>query len=286
MTNTLLDLSQRHELGLHAEIVVDVEAAAMPLGIVPLIVGAFARDVHLFYGHGIQIQRETEDIDFALALPDWTAFTALKDALHSSGAFRASPAAHRLRHRNGLPVDLVPFGAIEDSGRKISWPPKGEVVMDVFGFREALDTAQEVVLPGNVRTRVVSLSALALLKIVCWQERHYASPRKDAQDLYLIMSTYLDAGNGARLWEEFVDWTQDTDFEYELAGPRMLGHDIRGLLRSVDIERVTRLLHEQVDAEAPGLLPNEMNRNDPDRARALLRALLDGLVGKDGHRSP
>ncbi len=64
MTATLLDFSQRRELGLHARIVADVETAAAPLGISPLIVGAFARDLHLIYGHGIETQRQTEDIDF------------------------------------------------------------------------------------------------------------------------------------------------------------------------------------------------------------------------------
>ena len=61
MTNTLLDFSQRPELTLHARVVADVEAVARPLGIVPLVAGAFARDLHLHYGSGIHIQRKTED---------------------------------------------------------------------------------------------------------------------------------------------------------------------------------------------------------------------------------
>jgi predicted nucleotidyltransferase len=59
--------------------------------------------------------------------------------------------------------------------------------MDVFGFREALATACDVVLPGGARTKVVSLAALVLLKLVCWNDRHYGAPRKDAHDLNLIL---------------------------------------------------------------------------------------------------
>jgi predicted nucleotidyltransferase len=280
MTATLLDFSQRRELALHAAIVADVEAAATPLVIAPLIVGAFARDLHLVYGHGIETQRQTEDLDFALAVPDWAAFEALQKRLIASGAFTVSAtAAHRLRHRNDLPVDLVPFGSVETQERKIAWPPRGDVVMDVFGFREALATAYAVALPGSVRTRVVSLPALALLKLVCWHDRHYQSPRKDAHDLQLILRNYLYAGNEGRLWAEFVYWTQEDDFDYERAGARMLGHDVRALLDAEGIERVGGLLSEQASSVTPARLPAEMNPAEPDRARALLDAMRGGMLG-------
>jgi len=121
MTNTLLDFSLRPELALHARVVAEVEAAAGAVGVTPLIAGAFARDLHLQYGHGIDIQRQTEDIDFALAVPDWAAFAVLHERLIASGAFAGSTtAAHRLRHHSGWPVDLVPFGGVESPERKIA----------------------------------------------------------------------------------------------------------------------------------------------------------------------
>ncbi len=279
MTAALLDFSLRPELALHARVVADVEAVAAPMGIHIVITGAFARDLHLLYGCGIDMQRKTEDIDFGLAVPDWAAFAALRERLSVSGAFDASATvAHRLRHRlNGLPVDLLPFGSIETSSRTVAWPPRGDTVMDVFGFREALAAAHRVVLPGNVQSRVVSLPGLALLKLICWQERHYRFPRKDAHDLQLILRYYLSAPNEARLWDEFMAWTLDDDFEYELAGPRMLGHDMRELLDNPSRSRVAGLLLAQIDPDKPGILPHEMNRSEPERARAWLVALLQGF---------
>lgn len=279
MTNTLLDFSQRPELALHARVIADVEAAAAALGIAPLIAGAFARDLHLHYALGVPIQRATLDIDFALAVHDWAAFAALRTHLLQAGLFiESAGAAHRMRHHTGWKVDLVPFGGVESSARKIAWPPQGERVMDVFGFREALAAAQPVLFPGGVQARVVSLSALALLKLVCWQDRHYQSPRKDASDLQMIMLHYLDAGNEPRLWDEFVDWTQEEDFEYELVGPRMLGRDLAHLLDAPGQKQIAQLLLQQVDTAAPCILPNEMNTNDPDRAVAWLQAVLRGLL--------
>jgi predicted nucleotidyltransferase len=207
MTATSLDFSNRRELSLHARVVAAIEQAALPIGISPLIVGAFARDLHLVYGTPkIKPGRETRDVDFALAVPDWPAFHQLNDHLVASGAFTRSAVRHRLRHLDGLPVDLVPFGAIETVERKIEWPPHGDEVLDVFGFREALGAADEVVLPSNVRARVVSLAALALLKILCWDDRHVTSPRKDAHDLMLVLRNYLQAGHEARLPKEFPEW--------------------------------------------------------------------------------
>ena len=279
MTNTLLDFSRRPELALHARVIADVEAAAADLGIAPLIAGAFARDLHLHYALGVPIQRATQDIDFALAVPDWAAFAALRGRLLQAGLFTESTgAAHRMRHHTGWKVDLVPFGGVESPARKIAWPPQGERVMDVFGFREALAAAQQVLFPGGVQTRVVSLPALALLKLVCWQDRHYQSPRKDASDLQMIMLHYLDAGNEPRLWDEFVDWTQEEDFEYELVGPRMLGRDLSHLLDAPGRAQIAELLVSQVNTAAPCILPNEMNTNDPDRAVAWLQAVLRGLL--------
>lgn len=279
MTNTLLDFSLRPELALHAQVVADVQAGALTMGIAPLIAGAFARDLHLQYGCGIALQRQTADIDFALAVPDWAAFSTLRQRLIAGGAFTgAATAAHRLRHRSGWPVDLVPFGGVETSDRRIAWPPGKEFVMDVFGFREALAEAHPVLLPGPVQTRVVSLPALALLKIICWHARHYASPRKDADDLQMLIRHYLSAGNEARLWNEFSSWTEDDDFDYELVGPRMLGHDIRHLLDGAGLDKLLKVLRPQTDPGKPALLPHEMNDADPDRALAWLQALLRGLL--------
>ena len=281
MTNSSLDFSQRRELSLHAVVVADVEAAAASLGAQVLIVGAFARDLHLLYRYGIATRRETEDVDIALAMPDWETFEKLRAALIESGNFRASGAAlQRLRHRRNLPLDLVPFGRLETAERTIVWPPRGDIVMDVFGFREALTTAHRIVLPEKVQARLISLPALALLKTVCWHDRHYRYPGKDAHDLNLIIRNYLIAGNEERLWDEFGAWTQEDDFDFESAGARMLGHDIRSLLDDAGIERIAAILSEQSDQELPGLLPSEMSAQEPGRARSLLEATLRGILKK------
>ena len=281
MSNTLLALSHKAELGLHARVVADLQATAEPLGVAMLIAGAFARDLHLHHAWGVPVQRQTGDVDFALAVNDWAAFELLRGQLLNTGRFaEARGLPHRLRHCDGLPVDLVPFGAIETEQRQIAWPPAGDVVMDVFGFREAQATAVRVALPERVQASVVSLPALAWLKIVCWQDRHRRSPGKDAQDLQLILNHYLDVGNEPRLWDEFLPWTQEDGFDYLLAGARMLGRDIAQQLDAKVLARVSDIITQQANTEQPGVLPGQMNPRSPEGAVMQLQALLKGLNEK------
>src|SRR6185437_8094972 len=102
---------------------------------------------------------------------------------------------------------------------------------------------------------------------VCWQDRHYQYPRKDAHDLNLIIRNYLIAGNEERLWNTFSAWTEEDDFDFERAGARMLGYDMRLLLDDVGIGKVSAILSEQSNHETSGLLPSEMSAHEPERAR-------------------
>ena len=280
MRNTLLDFSQRRELSLHAAVVADVNSVIAVLGVATIVVGAFARDLHLYYGSGIAVQRQTEDVDFAFAVESWAEFEALRKRLIESKAFRAVEGEpHRLRHRNSLPIDLVPFGNIETADRQIAWPPRGDVVMGVFGFREALASTEDILLPENVKTSIVSLASLALLKIVAWDERHRHSNGKDASDLMLIVRSYLKAErNMERFWNEFSEWTEEDSFDLEQSGARMLGYDIRQLLDERGVARIAAILEPQASERDVGELPQEMGPRSPEHAHRLLRALFAGIV--------
>ena len=253
-------------------------AAAKPIGIEVLVAGAFARDLHAHYEYGLDVERRTEDIDFALAVDSWPRFEALRDALLRTDEFDAvQNRLHRLQHRDGLPVDLVPFGGVENGNRHLAWPPTGDVVMHVLGFREALKDAQTVLLPGNVAVNFASLPALVLLKLVAWQDRHRDAPRRDAPDLWLLLRNYTDMGNAERLYSEFPHWMEDPDFDYQRAGAYIAGADIAALLEAQSRKFLVDMIAREADPDIPGLLPAEMNRHDPERARRLLAALHVGL---------
>lgn len=195
-----------------------------------LLAGAMARDLLLQHAHGIQPARATTDVDFAFLTEHWDQFHALRERLLVSGEFLEVPrqSLHRLRFRNALNVDMLPFGAIERADRTIAWPPDNRSVMTMFGFREALSKSVNVKLPDNAEVSVVSLPALAVLKLVAWRERWTTSPGKDAYDLRLILEKYLDAGNYERFFQENPD-AGGSPFDYETAGAWLLGKDMAAL---------------------------------------------------------
>lgn len=280
MNKSLLDFSLRRDLSLHAAVVAAVEDAASALGVHTMITGAFARDLHVTYRHGIATQRQTEDVDFAIAVSNWQVFSNLTARLLDGGSFRAVDGrTYRFRHvDSALPVDLVPFTGIETPDRRIAWPPDGAIVMDVFGFREAHANAVRVRLPHGVEAKVVSVPGLALLKIVAWNDRHVRAPFKDAPDLMLIASSYLQLGNEPRLWKQFAAWTEEGDFDYEVSGARMLGLDVKALLDARDVGRIVAILEQQISTGTRfGELVMEMNRFDPDRARRIIAGIVRGL---------
>ncbi|HYS64970.1 MAG TPA: hypothetical protein VEN30_14360 [Paraburkholderia sp.] len=52
------------------------------------VVGATARDILMYHLHGFPLNRASPDIDFAMAIEDWTVFEALRAALLQEPGFR------------------------------------------------------------------------------------------------------------------------------------------------------------------------------------------------------
>lgn len=282
MTVTLLDFSLKAELQPVGEVVAPIGAVAHGLGIHCFITGALARDLWIAHHLGIETGRQTEDADFAMAAPNWENFHALRKALVDSGEYREVPRApvHRLRHRNGIPIDLVPFGGVErPETRSIAWPPGNDFVMSVFGFREVAAHTVEVRFPGDAVGRVVTLPALALLKIDAWADRHLRVPQKDAHDLRLIIRNYADANSTDRLYDE-NPYLMGSPADYELAGAWLLGKDIAQLLDSNGRERLARIIADEADEGGQLRLAVDMMRDNQERALALLAALEEGFVGE------
>jgi predicted nucleotidyltransferase len=285
MSVSLIDLSRCGDLGQLAEVVAALWRCAPTC--VPLLTGATARDVLLSHAHGIAIARATMDIDFAFAVDDWKTYERLQEALLAGGNFtRDSRIQHRLHFNEALKVDLLPFGGVERADRTIAWPPQGAIVFQVLGYREAMANAVTVRLPSNQQIAVVSLPALAVLKLMAWHDRHYDQPRKDASDLWLVMRYYLEAGNYDRLYEEAAHLLNDPGFDLDRAGAWLLGYDARRVLLSSEdsetaLASVERVLQPEILSDGPLQLAGEMRNTDPETSLSLLSAFHAGLTGKD-----
>lgn len=278
----MLDLSESRELSHLAQLVAAIRAAEPTREL--LLVGATARDLHLWHVHKIAIERATFDLDFAVAVADWQEFEALRQKLIGSSAFAETPGIrHRLLLQPATKLDLIPFGGVERADRSIAWPPEGNEVMQLIGYREAMRGSIVVRLPSGHTINVVTLPALALLKLFAWQDRRTRSPGKDAKDLGSVLHHYLEAGNEDRLYTQFDALLDAPDYDYLLAGAWMLGADIRALLSLGEddaLRAALNLLSREVEPDGHLHLASDMGVAKAEQNLVMLTALYAGLSGR------
>lgn len=278
----MIDLSDRPELGTLTQLVAAIRSAEPAREL--LLVGATARDLHLWHVHKIAIERATFDLDFGVAVADWEEFEALRQRLLASGAFAGTQGnRHRLVLQPATKLDLIPFGGVERADRSIAWPPEGNEVMQLIGYREAIRDSIVVLLPGGHTINVVTLPALALLKLFAWQDRRIRSPGKDAKDLESLLRHYLGAGNDDRLYTEFGRLQDAPGYDYLQAGAWMLGADIRALLAIGDagaLGAVSSLLSREIDPDDCLYLATDMGAARAEQNLRLLSAMYAGLTGE------
>ena len=226
MSKNLLDISGKIDSTL-IEVFETIADVATLTHVHYFVVGATARDMILSHGHGIVIKRATADIDLAVEVADWEEFYALKNRLVATGLFEPTQSAQRLLSKYDLPIDIVPFGPLEQVNKEITWPPDHSVRMNVLGFKDAYRNAQTVRLRAEPILDIpfASPAGLAVLKIIAWHDR-LPQGGKDANDLAFLMRSYLDAGNQERLAEDHPDLLDDENFDYERASARLLGRDM------------------------------------------------------------
>jgi len=278
----MLDLSDRRELAVMSSV---IHALRRTGGVADLLlVGAMARDLQLSFRYGIAVSRATRDMDFAVVVPDWSAFLHVRAALLATRDFKArGKALHALLFKEEWFVDLIPFGGVLQPDHTIAWPPDQDPVMSLLGFPEAWSTSIEVHLPADARLQVVSLPALAILKLVAWQERRHLSRGKEAEDLWLLLRNYVEAGQADRLYEEEAHLFSGWDFDLDRAGAWLLGKDARHVLeQSADFVQIlaviAHLLAAETDLEGPLRLASDMHPANVGRSLELLCAFQAGLV--------
>jgi predicted nucleotidyltransferase len=236
-----------------------VNQIATEIGVPYLIVGATARDLVMHYGYGARIQRATKDLDFAIQIASWGAFTEIKERL-ADGGFKKTKSPQRMISPIGMPVDLVPFGAIADENSNIQWPPSGDFEMSVLGFDEAHATAMQVIVQQNpsIQVPVATPQGLVLLKLIAWGDREGNLRAKDAKDIGYLLETYQEIGTvTTRVYEE-ENIAEQYGWDIDLASAHMLGMDTAAIAHQDTKRQVDRILEDNLHQVEPNYLVEEM----------------------------
>lgn len=264
-------------------------------GIRYVMVGAKARELLQVGVFGLPPGRLSEDIDVGFALKNWQEFADLQSALIATGGFQPpDQELQRVFYRDSEGVrrlvDLIPFGGVADEDGIIAWPPSQDNVMTVAGFEEALSAAILLRVADDLVVPVASLAGLTLLKLIAWTDRGNRS-NKDASDLYRLLTSYADAGNTDRLYGEEIQVLEAVDYDFELAGARLLGADVASILSSDTATRIINFFQSNKDVERlllqmlqePGIFDEQDQVRCAELLRAFRRSVLFHATGGTEH---
>jgi predicted nucleotidyltransferase len=274
----LLDISNKIEK-YNLEILLKIKGVTEELKIEYFIVGATVRDMILNYAYGIKIYRSTNDIDFAVRLKNWEEYELLIEKVREAGFREDNKILHRFYYQ-GIIIDFIPFGDISTKDEIIVWPDDDKREMNIIGFDDAFRNTEDILIKKNpdVIIKASSVEGLVMLKIFSWNDRSLPMRLKDAKDLYLIITTYLRAGNEERLFDEHQDLFEKTE-DYDLSGAKLLGRDIK---KSVS-DKVLKNLLEILEGDKLINLATEMSeyeviaRDTKDEKIELCESLLHNL---------
>jgi len=282
MTSTSLDIAGKIDPAT-VEVLELVEHIANGLGLPYVVIGATARDLVLHHHYGARIDRVTQDVDFAIQVPDWPAFQALRQALLEQGC-KSTKKLHRLISPADGVVDIVPFGEVQQDGSKIAWPPSGEIEMTVLGLAEALQTAVRVSLSADngLTIPVATPVGLIILKLIAWTERPAELRVKDARDVTYVLESYqrlpavLDECYGD---EELM---QAHGWDITLAAAEVLGRHVAPVLLTDTAALLDQLIDEGMGRPDLERLVEEsctQAETQYPRHRSLLDAFIKGYRG-------
>jgi len=255
MKKNLLDLSKKIDDEI-VEVFDAIESVAKTLRAPFFVVGAFARDAILQYGYGINTIRATRDIDLAIIVSNWEEYNVLKQSLLKTGKFKkGNNNPGRIVYKDTFPIDIVPFGKVEDKMGFICWPPENNFRINALGFKESFNHSILVRMRSDtpLDIRFASLTGQAILKLISWND-DYPNRAKDAQDLLLIMLNYIDAGNQDRYYEDI----ELLEMDYELASARLLGRDIAKIFTAKLYTEILKILKEETIEEGRNRLIIDM----------------------------
>ncbi len=279
MTNISLDLSNKIPKQT-VEILQKVTSVAEKLNIPIFLIGATARDLVLEYGYNLPKSKKTRDIDFAVTVSGWQEYEKLKLELVKTGNFTLDlEAEHRMiENSSQTKIDFVPFGEIELPPGQITFPNKSGSKMNMTGFTEAFNSALIVQLSENLIMKIASPVGLALLKLFSWNDRF---ENKDASDFWLIVKNYLNiADNEGRIYGKYASWLEDADYDFEVAGAKLLGIDMAEISLKETKMQVLSFFENQKKMErfAFEIMRVESKVEDNfDRIMLILKAIEEGL---------
>jgi predicted nucleotidyltransferase len=188
------------------------------------LIGAAAKDLQALRS-GIRPVRYTNDIDFAIMVPDHDAYRTIMADLLCEG-FHATHLPYRVVHTaTDTVVDVLPFGGIEEQGTVRFDERETELVM--LGFAEVMRGADALAMPDGRILHVPPLPGMCLLKLLAYGDR--PDRGKDLSDILAMIEHYFDVALD-HLTADHGDLFVEANFDRNRCSARAIGRNIGSII--------------------------------------------------------
>jgi predicted nucleotidyltransferase len=160
----------------------DLAHALRTLQVPFCLIGALVPDLLLDTAQS----RKTNDADVTVVVNSLVAFEHLKHRLAAFG-FVETPRPHRLQHRDGGLVDVLPFSPSLAPDGRLELDPG--TVLNMAGFNHVVPNAVNVSITADLTLPVTPVPLYILLKLVAFGDRH--AP-KDLVSVLHCLEHYLE----------------------------------------------------------------------------------------------
>jgi predicted nucleotidyltransferase len=190
------------------------------------LVGAVARDVWMSGINNIDPRRTTGDIDFAVLINDNATYEALNEYLINIEGFHPYKGnSFVLIWKDITEVDLLPFGAIEDEGGKVTTSRLALTNISLQGFTEVYEEGlPQLDLEGKHQFKFCTLPGIVLLKLIAWDDRPEAR-RDDIKDISDILHHFFNMYD-IEIWENHHDLFGLDDADLKHIAARVMGREM------------------------------------------------------------
>ena len=258
------------------KIISDAITASDELGIEFFGVGALARNI--WYLENDLPPRGTKDVDFGVYMPDVDTYQQLKSKMIKSyGYVQSKENAFCLISPDGTPVDLLPFGEIENSG-KVLIDGKGLTNIRLDGFKEVHQKGIRSVQIEDHALNVCTIPSVVLLKLIAFDDRP-EHRSKDPLDIAAIISSYPQVETEF-IWDEYHD-LYDEELSHEEIGVIVIGCEIYKLIKDNDklLKRVLEILDKGINLSSSlaERMITDSFKETVEGKQGLLRLLKRGL---------
>jgi predicted nucleotidyltransferase len=268
------------EYSIQTRVIEIVSEAAKLQNIDFLLIGAYARNLFLMNNPAVPIPRWTYDVDVACQVRNWEEYHALVQVLIEKYGFRRdSSNKHRLLfEKEDMPLDIIPFGGVENSNGEIFWPPNFDTCLNVRGFKAALHSADEMSI-GRTMVKIIKPPLFALLKLISYLDDN--SRTKDLKDFCFVANNYFDITDAdARVYANAgpdADILEKEDFDYIVAGAELIGRDSVSIDKQLSSETAALILAYN-ESDKLTIALSQACALSPANSKRIISGLLDEII--------